>query len=111
MKTLKLLFVAVLLSCIAISQTNAQADVEKVPVFTVVSYEAADGTWVVNLVVVGEAIYVNTPSGNHISEFHGWIPEGTPLPKNAVRYFNGLAWYTITPSGKVNARYMIKEDK
>jgi len=111
MKSLKFLFAAILLTFfVGITQANAQALVDNYTGVLTVTYVAEDGTFVA-ITIEGDVHGVMTPSGNMKYEFHGEIPEGLPLPKNAVMYDDGPYFILITPSGEVNSTFTIKKPK
>ena len=122
MKTLKFLFIAVLLSCFAIAQTNAQADIYR-------GINIKDVYWEIDGVKYAayaelDYHYVVIPSGHHkwvavgeIFEVYkfdgGWIllDEIVP-PKKTVIYYDPYInneKVTITPSGKVTVVMLLKD--
>ena len=124
MKNLKFLFLTVILACfVGITQTNAQAFIQRGEQDKDVYYEIDGvqyGAW-----AHVEFQYVVTPSGNfkwvakgEIVEAYEWDPgvgwillDYIPLPKKAVIYYDPV-WnnekVTITPSGKVTVVVLVK---
>ena len=108
----KFLFVTFMLACfVSIKQTNAQAIVEnKVYHEKEVTYEV-DGETVV-AIAVGYRLMLSTPSDNWKWVFQGELPEGTPLPKKTVIYYDPFynnEKVTITPSGKVKVVVLVRD--
>jgi hypothetical protein len=125
MKTLRFLFVAVLLTCIVgVTQTNAQAEIYRGQEVKDVYYEI-DGVQYGAYANV-DYQFVITPSGHFkwvatgdIVEAYEYVPgEGwvlldhIQLPKKTVIYYDPLVndeKVTITPSGKVKVVVLIKD--
>ena len=118
MKNLKVLFLAVILTCgVGVLQTKAQAYIERgTEVDKILIYEI-DGEQYMAYADV-EYQYEGTPSGNFNWVSHGhltkaWISDGQggwvqlnyiPLPKRAVKAYDPRGFdekVKITPTGKV----------
>ena len=113
MKSLKFLFVAVILTCfVGITQTKAQAYVEKGSGYKVLIYEV-DG---VQYIGVAQVKYqyewtgkvFNWVARGPLVEAYTleWVPTGyIPLPKGTVEAHDAFNYYdetvTINPTGKV----------
>lgn len=122
MKTLKFLFVAFLLACIAIPQTNAQAEINR-------GINIKDVYWETDGVQYGawaelDYQFVITPSGHfkwvavgeifEVYKFdNGWILlDDIVTPEKAVIYYDpnyNDEKVTITPSGNVKVVVLVKD--
>jgi hypothetical protein len=122
MKTLRFLFVAVLLTCIVgVTQTNAQAEIYRGQEFKRVFYEVdgvqynafADVDYQFIITPIGHFKWVATGDVVVAVEVHTGIAhfDPIPLPKKTVIYYdpytNGEK-VTITPSGKVKVVVLLK---
>lgn len=113
MKSLKFLFVAVILTCfVGITQTKAQAYVEKGSGYKVLIYEVAG----VQYIGVAQVKYqyewtgsvFNWVARGPLVEAYTleWVPLGyIPLPKGTIKAQDAFNYYdetvTINPTGKV----------